>query len=228
MTALEFFQRENIQWLPVDPMKVIRNEKIKALEYTEFSRIVQEPIPSIIREYGDDGFTTIVNGVYTIIYNKEHASARIRWTLMHEISHIMLGHLNERMEIAARGSHRDKYDLQADAFTANILAPLPVLCLCEADTAEKIKYISGLSNQASEIRLRELQQADIKISDLLKYKEQFCNYIEYNDYLADMAFDREIALSLKYYSRKRAEVHPYKRNRIPEIHPRKLMEMEKQ
>lgn len=226
MTALEFFQRENIQWLPVDPMKVIRNEKIKALEYTEFSRIVQEPIPSIISEYGDDGFTT-VNGVYTIIYSKAHAPARIRWTLMHEISHIMLGHLNERGEIAARGAHRDSYDLQADAFTANILAPLPVLCLCEADTAEKIKYISGISNQASEIRLKELQQADIKINELLKYKKQFFNYIEYNDYLADMAFDREIDSLLKYYKPKREEKLPYRRNRIPVRLPSLLIEMDR-
>lgn len=225
MTALEFFQRENIQWFPVDPMYVIRNEKFKALEYAEFSRIIQEPIPNIISEYGDDGFTTIVNGVYTIIYSKAHTPSRIKWTLMHELAHIMLGHLEECGGVVARGAKKDKYDVQADCFTVNVLAPLPLLRLCNVNSVIEIKYITGLSEQASSIRLFELQQSYIKKSDLIEYKNHFGNYIDSEDYLTSMAFDEEIERSLKYYKPKKTE-YRYKRNRIPVIPPRRLMELE--
>lgn len=224
MTALEFFQRENIQWLPVDPMQVIRNEKIKALEYTEFSRIIQEPIPVIIDEYGEDGFSTIVNGSYTIIYSRAHTTARIRWTLMHELAHIMLGHLDECGGIAARSAKKDKYDIQADFFTVNVLAPLPVLYLCKADSVTAIKYISGLSTQAASIRLSELQQSHFKERDLSDYANQFFDYIESKDFLTDMEFDDDAYKILKY----RKCIEPErrcKRNRIPIIPPARLMEL---
>jgi len=215
LTALEFFQRENIQCLPVDPMMIIREEKIQVLEYEKFSKIIQEPLQSIISEYGNDGFSTIINGKYTIIYNPNHTMGRTNWTLMHELSHIMLGHPEECGGIACRSSHRDKYDLQADSFTADVLAPLPILKLCEVDTAQKIKSITDISLQAAKIRLWELQNAHIKQEELDIYKKHFEFYFDWECYLADIAFDEDAQYMIKRYKARDTWHHSnHSRNQI--------------
>lgn len=184
MTALDFFQQESISSLPVRPMVIIRNHNFKLYTYNAFSRITGDSVLDITREYGVDGFSTIVRGRYVIVYNECRSPARIRWTLMHELAHIFLGHLQMCDGTVCRNEKRDIFDAQADAFTADVLAPLPVLRQCGIRTANDISILTGLSRTASFIRLEELISADqfgtFYQDDIMnEYKKQFGSYIRY-------------------------------------------------
>lgn len=184
MTALEFFRQENITELPVQPIRIIRNHNFKLFTYDEFSKLTGDSLDDIINEYGEDGFSTITRGRYVIVYNKSRPSARIRWTLMHELSHIFLGHLEQCGGAVARSAKRDIYDMQADAFTADVLAPLPVLRKCGIRTAQSISTLTGLSKTAASIRLEELICADqfgqfYRNATTEEYAKHFSDYIEF-------------------------------------------------
>ena len=69
----------------------------------------------------------ITRNVYLILYNERHLTARIRFTIMHELGHIILEHLNdEETELARGGLPNAKYlfyEGEANTFAGNALAP---------------------------------------------------------------------------------------------------------
>lgn len=119
---------------------------------------------------------------------------------MHELSHIVLGHLDECGGMQAHRQARDRFDRHADFFTVNALAPLPVLGLCRANTESMIQRMTGLSREASRYRLKELSDGSctnwgFSSQTVRGYSEQFAEYIDYvtdGDFYADWDFDTEM------------------------------------
>lgn len=97
-------------------------------EYKKFREITNEVRPYIKIK---DGRTYKKGNQYLIVYNDSIANKqRIRFTLCHELAHIILGHLNDERTEIDRGGISDEayYELenQANVFAGNFLAP-PVL-----------------------------------------------------------------------------------------------------
>jgi Zn-dependent peptidase ImmA (M78 family) len=93
---------------------------------------------------------------YLILYNADMNSGRVRWTLAHEIGHICLGHLEAIGEakiayVESRWFY-DQFESEADYFTWNLLAPLPIMREMDIRSILEIKQTYGLSSQAAALQ----------------------------------------------------------------------------
>lgn len=123
----------NITEFPLDLFKICDELGVLLFtkdDYFEYRKTTKQTLPLIPIADGRS-YLTYRNGqkVYTIIYdNKPYW--RWRFTIAHELGHILLGHLNDsRLEIDRGGINREFYnelENQADVFAGNFLAP-PIL-----------------------------------------------------------------------------------------------------
>lgn len=160
--AYSFIVNQNINSLPVDPVDIILKNKWMCKTFLELSQESGLPISQIKKTIkgSNDGGTLYCadTNEYAIIYNDRISSkGRIRWTLMHEIGHIVLGHFVDYPEtcISRRGISRKKYmvlEEEADFFAYHVLAPPVVLFNLKVKSASQIQSICKLSKLASEIR----------------------------------------------------------------------------
>lgn len=103
---------------------------------------------------------------YIIIYNHKKPASRIRFSLAHELGHIIMGHLSDEVTEINRGGLDDHtyyfYEGEANVFAGNFLAP-PILIYERArETNGKISIssIAGLfklSELAAERRLQDFR-----------------------------------------------------------------------
>ena len=113
---------------------------------------------------------------YRLAYDCERMDARMRWTLAHELGHIVLGHLEDFPETSIARKQSSALlgilDKEADKFAGDILAPAPLLIgLAESSNlhAEEFYYalsrdLFGLSIQAAHYRARFIYRYRDKIT----------------------------------------------------------------
>lgn len=155
MTALGILQKYQIQELPFNPMAVARQMNVRVITYESFASRFGTSQQSLEQRYHKDGFTVASANRYIIAYNQQISSVeRQRWTITHELCHILLGHLSSGQNGAST-----KHEREADALTAQLLAPLPVLHFCSVTSAREISRLCGISAQAAGNRLDELARA---------------------------------------------------------------------
>lgn len=104
---------------------------------------------------------------YLVLFNSStennNVSGRIRWTLAHELGHIVLKHLAYFAEpsIAEHNINNisnPELEAEADHFAALLLSPMPLYEQLNVKSASDIYNVFGLSHEASEIRWREYQK----------------------------------------------------------------------
>lgn len=101
---------------------------------------------------------------YLVLFNSStdnnNVSGRIRWTLSHELGHIVLKHLTYIAEpsIAEHNINNlsdPELEAEADHFAALLLAPMPLYEQIGVRSASDVQRIFGLSCEASDVRWRE-------------------------------------------------------------------------
>jgi Zn-dependent peptidase ImmA (M78 family) len=99
---------------------------------------------------------------YLILVNLAETSnyGRRRWTITHEIGHIMCGHhalsaLNKIAEHSFSQFGNQNYEAEADYFAVTLLSPLPLFKVFKIQSARDIQEVFGLSAEAADIRLKE-------------------------------------------------------------------------
>lgn len=129
-----FFLQEKVTDFPIDPFTIIKRNKWGLLTYTELAEQHGVSVEDVINAFqSDDGYTTYDGMNYCIAYNDTiRHPGRIRFTLMHEIGHIYLNHLEDFNETILRRSTltETKYKIledEANAFSRNTLAPVVVV-----------------------------------------------------------------------------------------------------
>lgn len=163
--AWEIMIDYNIKSLPVQMQKLCSDMGIDIFNYQSGSELIK--ILKLERNAHDnDGFTIKVNEKYIIFYDdtiKPHG--RSRFTLAHELGHIVLGHIESnniscrnRATMWNKGEHSaiNKLEAQANIFASRLLAPAFVLHELHIDTIDKMMTLTGLSRQASLIRLQRM------------------------------------------------------------------------
>ncbi|MBQ9778873.1 MAG: ImmA/IrrE family metallo-endopeptidase, partial [Clostridia bacterium] len=80
--AWEILRQEKINALPVDVLEICKRLGIRVVQY-------DEPRPE------GDGFSVIVGGVPYIYVQKNQNRQRARFTVAHELGHILLGHVGK-------------------------------------------------------------------------------------------------------------------------------------
>lgn len=105
---LETYKRSNISKFPIDCLAIIRGIGFTVKTYYEAAD--NEETLKLFMYYSQDAFTFFDKKL--ILYNDKAYRRRIRFSLMHECGHIVLG--------------TDDEDA-ADQFAAEILAPIPIV-----------------------------------------------------------------------------------------------------
>lgn len=93
VTSWDILKKAGINSLPIDINIFINTLNIEIITYQEYSLFLNKSVSEIIKLHDNDGFTILNDNNYYIFYNDNIPNLqRKRWTLMHEISHILLGH----------------------------------------------------------------------------------------------------------------------------------------
>lgn len=138
--VVELYIKEKIHSVPINPFKIIER---RGYILIPFSRIEAENRPAEVNDDNDAfSFYSPKENNYYIIYNDERPLPRIRFTLMHEIGHIELGHKLES-DLARR---------EADYFAGYALAPSPLINTLALGNYFKIKSMFWISNECAEVR----------------------------------------------------------------------------
>ena len=145
MTAAEIFEREEICSLPLDPVRLARQNGVRLVTYATYTaaKASGASLPS------NDGFLVRGASSPVIVYNEIIASAgRQRWTLIHELCHLWMGH----------ESSDPRTEREVERLTAELISPLTVMHLCGVSNAAQLCALCGVSAEAGRIRFGELQR----------------------------------------------------------------------
>jgi Zn-dependent peptidase ImmA (M78 family) len=97
---------------------------------------------------------------WIICYDENESLERIRFTVCHELGHILLGHpLKEGTVQHTRTIDKDrpKVESEADMFAARVLAPACVIWALNLHTAQEISDLCQISLQAAQYRAERME-----------------------------------------------------------------------
>lgn len=156
-----------IERLPVDPWKVATSlPNVHVCKWTDLRDNCNDDDPLFIDKEGADAKTQHLRGQadYLVVYDDRVENyQRVRWTIAHEIGHIVLGHLVSFEATAlCRGSLTEKdykvLEREADTFAVNLLAPMTIINrLPSIQTKADIMKLCNLSGEASDNCMEELR-----------------------------------------------------------------------
>ncbi|MFP7444316.1 ImmA/IrrE family metallo-endopeptidase [Bacillus infantis] len=159
----DFFIKENIDNFPIDPFSIIKTNNWGVISYSELAKEHGVNVSEIVSAFqSEDGYTIYDGSNFTIAYNDTvQSNGRIRFTLMHEIGHIYMGHLIEFDETILRRSTltEEKYKVleqEANTFARNSLAPATVVRRLNLKTEMDIIHYFDISQQAAKVRLESI------------------------------------------------------------------------
>lgn len=138
--------------LPINLADVINYYGFYLIKYSDSNYISKHSSPS------EDGYSRLIDGKPIVYYNDVKPEHRIRFTIAHEIGHVLLGHLSDG-ETLHRNTEENTPNLkeqQANIFARDILMPATVLHSLNVSSAEQISKICNVSMQSAEIRLKRL------------------------------------------------------------------------
>lgn len=104
----------------------------------------------------EDGYTVKYKGKYRIFINPKTHPMRLRFTLAHELSHILLGHIDEQQ---MKPDPWQEYE--ADAFASELLMPEEVVCKYQKYPMDFITKFFYVSESAMKVRLKTIQSGKV-------------------------------------------------------------------
>ena len=110
-------------------------------------------------EISQDGYSTVIRGNPYIVVKKSLGIKRKRFTVAHEIGHILLGHVGKYELVNREPSGADNpIEREANIFASRLLAPACVLWGCGVKTEEEISELCDISQQAARIRAQRMDE----------------------------------------------------------------------
>lgn len=177
--VLGVLSTSEISSLPVMVNKILKSHHIRCFSFKKMSQL------GFNVDYGKSGDIIVdADNRYVIIYNESHSEQRIRWTIAHELGHIMLNHF--------RGVCVDKNkEAAANYFARELLLPLAVLGTLGARSAEDIARVCNVSLEADQIRTDAFKRRD-------EFKAKYGNTKHDLKFLAcfNKMFENEFAAAL--------------------------------
>ena len=170
--------------LPVSVSQICKHYGWRLASYRDGHKLIAAfGLSELMKE--TDGFCVYSGGRYYIFCDTDMPRARQRFTIAHEIGHIMLGHIGEgqctriNREPAATDAPEET---QANQFAARILAPAWVLHSIHALTPDRIADVCEISMAAATFRAERMELLERRqkyLSHPLERQvaEQFQSYI---------------------------------------------------
>lgn len=150
---------------PVNPLEIINQYvNCRYLSYQKFAEIngctIDEVIEACKSKSGCSNYD-IANDRYLILCNEStedhNTPGRQRWTMLHEIGHILCGHHKQSAaemlsENDITASANKEFEAEADYFAATVSAPFPLFERMGVKSVAGVQSIFGLSAEASMYR----------------------------------------------------------------------------
>lgn len=109
----ELYRKYNIKKIPIDPFEICEKMNIKLIKYSSLTDEEQK----ILLNISPEGFKDHTNTM--IFYNDLKQPSKIKFTILHELGHIIRGH-KEFSQLA---------ESEAEWFAAYAIAPPPIIDL---------------------------------------------------------------------------------------------------
>ena len=148
--------------LPVRPSQICKHYNWVLADYVAGRESINLLDLSALTEK-TDGFCTVTENNVYIFFDRSMPTERQRFTVAHEIGHLILGHVGRGMTaVERREPNRTERieERQANQFAARLLAPSCVLHEIGAVTPEHIQTLCGISRQAAEFRARRMRELE--------------------------------------------------------------------
>lgn len=137
-----------VRRLPVRIGMVAQRLGISLFTYQRYAQVAGCDLSDVAMRYGCDGFTQRIGGHTGVFYYPDGNLRRMRWTIAHELGHILLGHME--------GYSEEDADEQADAMAAELLCPSAVLAARVCYYPQEISRLCDISFTAAVRRSCEL------------------------------------------------------------------------
>lgn len=164
----EVLIKNNISELPVKVSGICSHMDIKVISYSAGKSLIDRlNMQRLIKS--SDGFT--YGGA--IFYNDGCSVARQRFTVAHELGHILLhgGHGVYNREPC---ENDNPIEQEANVFASRLLAPACVLWGLGIANAQQISDFCNISRQSAEFRMKRMQELYNRESGFLKKYKKSC------------------------------------------------------
>ena len=170
-TAYKFLLECGYTRFPISPYDVLDELKddVVCLPWSKARKVLKSEDPFHLRQLQAEGRTIRMRetGIYYIVYDDVTVNSpdRISWTIMHEIGHIILGHLVEFSETAlSRGGMTSKQygvlEVEAHYFAAEFLMPTAILKYYTGSMVYDRALLFGVSDKAAEKKYKRVFESD--------------------------------------------------------------------
>lgn len=158
--------------LPISVNEVCHSFGFVTLSYQKGKALISEN--NLSKYTVNDAFSTKIQGRFVIFYNDNKKIPRKREAVMHEVGHILCGHMVTESVvydgIATVWNKQSEYERNlveaaANAFATAVFAPACVLWALKITKARDIQKLCGTSTYASKQRASRMAE--------LYYKEQY-------------------------------------------------------
>lgn len=154
----------NVDRLPVKIVRICKSLGIRVKSYSSVGK--------------DDGYCKMYPDAPFIFVNSMRSSQRQRFTIAHELGHIILGHIDEyKLMDKEPHSTDDEIEQEANVFASRILAPICVLHEIGVKTPEEIALLCNISLKSAKIRFQRLQQLEKREMEFIKKYGKGCFFL---------------------------------------------------
>lgn len=172
--SCEFLEEFKIKAFPINVLEIVHQRNWGLVPYSEFMYEFHCERQTVIRILGSsDGYTIWDGTNYSIAYNDDpKLGDRTRFTIMHEIGHIYLGHLLdfEATKIYRGSLTKCEYRVlenEANVFARNVLSPVSMYLTLKNKSATNVAHTFGITTTAAEARINFINR-DVQLVRHLK------------------------------------------------------------
>ena len=148
-----------VEKLPVDLNAVLRHLEVRAYSYSRGQELLEAAgLAEVAKQVS--GLTFYAGQQPVVLYNDAETPQRIRFTIGHELGHLVLGHVQpgEHTRQNREPEPGDNPTEQAaNRFAADLLAPACVLWGLDLHRAEDIAKVCKISIQAARFRAERME-----------------------------------------------------------------------
>ncbi len=146
--AWEFLIKNDVKKYPLNLQEIVDKNNWIIWSYKYYCKIKNIDEAKLIEKY-PDGFTSEDrNGNFLICYNGKNNKQRNRFTICHEIGHIVLRHLYKN----------EKLETEANMFSARILMPMLLIKELKITSPEELARLCDVSIESATFRLKRFNE----------------------------------------------------------------------
>lgn len=165
----------NIHSLPVNVTKIAHSSGITVFKNSDVNELKDDEV----------GVSILTDDKWYIVYDDTVSNERARFTIAHELGHILLGHpLKLGYHARTIDISKPETERQADMFAIRLLAPACVIWGLGLHTPEEIKQAFNISHSAAKARASRMEVL-YKRNKFLSSKLEQQVYQNFKEYISE-------------------------------------------